>query len=167
MQRLPFHGQGATRQQQAYTTSDKLASIVKYPLQPQFFVSALLLFFIIIVICTLTYRPVPSRLLYLCGRRKSFLLLLPAMLTSFVFAAVRSDLLLARVVAAVMYTLFSMGCAYALEWGHGQYPVLWTSWAMALSSLFKLGSAFEVSEFVFTDRVNIVVFFTYIRHSGY
>ena len=29
---------------------------------------------------------------------------------------------------------------------------------MALSSLFKLGSAFEVSEFVFTDRVNIVFF---------
>ena len=31
------------------------------------------------------------------------------------------------------------GCAYALEWGHGQYPVLWTSWALAADVIAGTG----------------------------
>jgi hypothetical protein len=38
-----------------------------------------------------------------------------------------------------MYTMFSMGCAYALQWGHGQYPVLWTTWFLAALKLISPG----------------------------
>lgn len=75
---------------------------------------------------------VPARWLERCGRRAAFLPLLAVMLVTFAVAALHADLLAARLAAALTHTAFSMGCAYALEWGHGQYPVLWTAWALAL-----------------------------------
>lgn len=57
------------------------------------------------------------------------------MLVCFAAAALYPDLIWLRLAAAVSHTAFSMGCAYALEWGHGQYPVLWTSWALVLALL--------------------------------
>ena len=77
--------------------------------------------------------PLPRRLLATFGRRSRFLALLPTMLLAFALAAAASESRLARIAAAIAHTLFSMGCAYALEWGHGQYPVLYTAWALALA----------------------------------
>ena len=37
-----------------------------------------------------------------------------------------------RALCALLHTCFSMGCAFALEWGHGQYVVLWSAWGMLL-----------------------------------
>eukprot|EP00039_Didymoeca_costata_P021036 m.343198 g.343198 ORF g.343198 m.343198 type:complete len:449 (-) comp22455_c0_seq1:4-1350(-) len=90
--------------------------------------------------------PIPVRMLWLCGRQDVLIrFLLPAMLTTFAIAAAAPTLLVARLLAAVSHTFFSMGCAYALQWGHGQYPVLYVSWALVLSLLFELGPGFEVA----------------------
>lgn len=67
------------------------------------------------------------------------------MLITFAYAAYRPSDNGARLTAAILHTFFSMGCAYALEWGHGQYPVLWMTWVLAASSYFELGEAFEVA----------------------
>ena len=85
---------------------------------------------------------VPDGLLPLFGQRRVFLILLPTMLTCFLVAAFNPDHFAARLAAAVAHTCFSMGCAYALEWGHGQYPVLWTSWALvALPTPYAVAAA--------------------------
>ena len=78
---------------------------------------------------------VPSAMLRLCGQRRVYFALLIAMLGSFMAASMYPNLWALRLLAALAHTLFSMGCAYALEWGHGQYPVLWTSWALVLLPL--------------------------------
>jgi len=56
------------------------------------------------------------------------------MLVCFLAAALRPELWAVRLAAAVAHTAFSVGCAGALEWGHGQYAVLWTSWGLVLGS---------------------------------
>lgn len=89
--------------------------------------------------------PIPARLPSLCGHGHVFAYLLPTMLTAFSVAAAYPSLLGARLFAAVAHSFFSIGCAYALQWGHGQYPVLYISWALVLSLWFDLGLAFEVS----------------------
>jgi hypothetical protein len=88
--------------------------------------------------------PIPPRLLFVVGRRKWFLHVLLVMLTTFA-AAFCADRTLVRLLAALSHTIFSMGCAYALQWGHGQYPVLYISWALYFSRLFDLGAQFEVA----------------------
>ena len=89
--------------------------------------------------------PIPPKLLEVCGTKSTFLRLLPIMLAAFAYAATHPDDTEARLAAAAWHTFFSMGCAYALEWGHGQYPVLWMSWALAASALLGLGKGFEVA----------------------
>ena len=74
----------------------------------------------------------PSRLLQHCGAREPFLLLLATMLATMLAASYEPSSRLRRLAAALAHTGFSMGAAHALEWGHGQYPVLWSSWALAL-----------------------------------
>lgn len=78
---------------------------------------------------------VPSWMLRRCGQKSTFLVILPAMLVCFAFAAFNPDSTVARLAAAVSHILFSMGCAYALEWGHGQYPVLYTSIGLVFDGL--------------------------------
>ena len=90
--------------------------------------------------------PIPVRLPSLCGRRHVFVYLLPTMLTAFAVAAAYPSLLGARLFAAAAHSFFSIGCAYALQWGHGQYPVLYISWALVFSLWFDLGLAFEVCD---------------------
>ena len=79
--------------------------------------------------------PLSPRLLPVLGRRRNYTLLLALMLACFTNAAFSPASRAARVAAAVSHALFSMACASALEWGHGQYIVCYTSLALALSPL--------------------------------
>lgn len=105
--------------------------------------------------------PLPSALLRVCGVRPVFLTILPLMLLSFLVASLHSDQRFSRLMAALLYTLFSMGCAYALQWGHGQYPVLWTTWFLAALKLTNPGldPALELSWAVAVARGSTLYLF--------
>lgn len=87
-----------------------------------------------------SYAPVP-RLLPTLGGREPYLALLGTMLAVFAAAAVAPDVYALRVAAALVHAGFSASCACALEWGHGQYVVLWSSVGMLLPAPWAVAVA--------------------------